>query len=90
MGPDGIERVRAAGPYGAALARETDAWTGFTAEGRSVPHDPITALAMLRPELYETETRYGHLDRVAVEIVARHGSRPPNGYPGPGARLPEA
>ncbi|MGW2182604.1 nucleoside hydrolase [Streptomyces sp. NPDC001732] len=55
IGRDGIERIRAAGPYGAALAREIDAWTGFTGEGWSVPHDPITALSMLCPELYETE-----------------------------------
>ncbi|MGW6404617.1 nucleoside hydrolase [Streptomyces sp. NPDC055134] len=55
IGRDGIERIRAAGPYGRALAREIDAWTGFTGEGWSVPNDPITALSMLRPELYETE-----------------------------------
>lgn len=55
IGRDGIERIRAAGPYGEALAREIDAWTGFTGEGCSVPHDPITALSMLRPELYTTE-----------------------------------
>ncbi|MFF4762919.1 nucleoside hydrolase [Streptomyces sp. NPDC001292] len=54
IGRDGIERIRAAGTYGAALAREIDAWTGFTGEGWSVPHDPITALSMLCPELYET------------------------------------
>ncbi|MFL9652215.1 nucleoside hydrolase [Streptomyces sp. PB17] len=55
IGRDGIERIRAAGPYGVALAREIDAWTGFTGEGWSVPHDPITALSMLRPDLYRTE-----------------------------------
>ncbi|KUN17632.1 hypothetical protein AQJ11_37875 [Streptomyces corchorusii] len=54
IGRDGIEAIRAAGPYGKALAREIDAWTGFTGESWSVPHDPITALSMLRPELYET------------------------------------
>lgn len=55
IGPDGIETIRAAGPYGSALAREIDAWTGFTGEGWSVPHDPITVLSMLRPDLYTTE-----------------------------------
>ncbi|MFD5296647.1 nucleoside hydrolase [Streptomyces mutabilis] len=54
IGRDGIEAIRAAGGYGEALAREIDAWTGFTGEGWSVPHDPITALSMLRPDLYET------------------------------------
>ncbi|WP_419996374.1 nucleoside hydrolase [Streptomyces boninensis] len=51
----GIEAIRAAGAYGAALAREIDAWTGFTGEPWSVPHDPITALSLLRPDLYTTE-----------------------------------
>ncbi|MCM2389742.1 nucleoside hydrolase [Streptomyces albipurpureus] len=55
IGPEGIETIRASGPYGTALAREIDAWTGFTGEGWSVPHDPITVLSMLRPDLYTTE-----------------------------------
>lgn len=50
----GIEAIREAGAYGAALAREIDAWTGFTGEPWSVPHDPITALSLLRPDLYTT------------------------------------
>ncbi|MFE2040577.1 nucleoside hydrolase [Streptomyces sp. NPDC059477] len=54
IGPDGIEAIRAAGGFGAALAREIDGWTGFTGEGWSVPHDPITVLSLLRPDLYET------------------------------------
>ncbi|MGW1681256.1 nucleoside hydrolase [Saccharopolyspora sp. NPDC002376] len=52
---DGIDAIRAAGPFGAAIAREIDAWTGFTGEGWSVPHDPITVLSALRPDLYTTE-----------------------------------
>ncbi|MFB9570806.1 nucleoside hydrolase [Streptomyces yanii] len=52
---DGVETIRAAGPYGEALAREIDGWTGFTGESWSVPHDPITALSLLRPDLYTTE-----------------------------------
>ncbi|MFI6523362.1 nucleoside hydrolase [Streptomyces uncialis] len=55
IGAEGIETIRASGPYGTALAREIDAWTGFTGEGWSVPHDPITVLSMLRPDLYTTE-----------------------------------
>ncbi|WP_326693453.1 nucleoside hydrolase [Streptomyces sp. NBC_01766] len=51
----GIETIRGAGAYGEALAREIDGWTGFTGEPWSVPHDPITALSLLRPDLYTTE-----------------------------------
>ncbi|MGX1516329.1 nucleoside hydrolase [Streptomyces collinus] len=74
IGRDGIERIRAAGPYGVALAREIDAWTGFTGEGWSVPHDPITVLSMLRPDLYQTEPGTVSVDDEGVTTFHRDPS----------------
>ncbi|WP_309032607.1 hypothetical protein, partial [Streptomyces alfalfae] len=62
MESDGIEAIRAAGPYGAALAREIDAWIEFKGRTWTTPHDPITDLSMLRPDLYTFER-----GRVTVE-----------------------
>ncbi|WND39716.1 nucleoside hydrolase [Streptomyces sp. BB1-1-1] len=56
---DGIEAIRAAGPYGTALAREIDTWIEFKSRTWTTPHDPITALSMLRPDLYTFER--GHV-----------------------------
>ncbi|MFE6591805.1 nucleoside hydrolase [Streptomyces sp. NPDC057781] len=56
---DGIEAIRAAGPYGTALAREIDTWIDFKGRTWTTPHDPITALSMLRPDLYTFER--GHV-----------------------------
>ncbi len=56
---DGIEAIRAAGPYGTALAREIDTWIEFKGRTWTTPHDPITALSMLRPDLYTFER--GHV-----------------------------
>lgn len=48
----GIERVTAAGGFGAALGREIAAWCGFTGDDWSVPHDPLTVLTLVRPDLF--------------------------------------
>ncbi|MEV8565186.1 hypothetical protein AB0436_06295 [Streptomyces sp. NPDC051322] len=55
MGREAIETIRSAGPYGAALAREIDVWIDFKGREWTVPHDPITIMSMLRPDLFETE-----------------------------------
>ncbi|PSK96009.1 purine nucleosidase [Murinocardiopsis flavida] len=47
-----IARITAAGGFGAALGDEIAAWCGFTGEDWSVPHDPLTVLTLVRPDLF--------------------------------------
>jgi purine nucleosidase len=49
----GLERIAAAGPLGAALAAEIDQYWKYTGRPYNVPHDPVAALTLLRPELFE-------------------------------------
>ncbi len=48
-----IERIAAAGPAGEALSRDIYQWWEFWSETWNVPHDPMAALMVLRPELFE-------------------------------------
>lgn len=48
-----LRQVAAAGPLGAILGREIDGWLARWDEDYEVPHDPVTALAYLEPELFE-------------------------------------
>lgn len=47
-----IERFARCGRLGAILATEMRAWMTYSGEEFEVPHDPLTALAMLQPELF--------------------------------------
>jgi purine nucleosidase len=47
-----IDRFAASGPLGAVVAGEMRAWMARWDEDFEVPHDPLTALAMLQPELF--------------------------------------
>ena len=47
-----IARFAAAGPLGAVVATEMRAWMRRWDEDFEVPHDPLTALAMLQPGLF--------------------------------------
>ena len=49
---ENLARMRAAGALGAALGRDIDQWWQFWNETWNVPHDPITVLTLLRPELF--------------------------------------
>lgn len=48
-----LRQIAAAGPLGAILGREIDGWLARWDEDYEVPHDPLTALAFLEPELFE-------------------------------------
>lgn len=48
-----IARFAACGPLGAILAGEMRSWMVRWDEPFEVPHDPLTALALLEPELFE-------------------------------------
>lgn len=48
-----LRQIATAGALGAILGREIDAWLARWDEDYEVPHDPVTALAYLEPELFE-------------------------------------
>ncbi|WP_180357561.1 nucleoside hydrolase [Streptomyces sp. NP160] len=48
-----VERIAAAGPLGAALAAQVRQWWEFWDEPWGVPHDPVTALVLLEPDVLQ-------------------------------------
>jgi len=60
---DDVERIAVAGPLGAALAAQVRQWWEFWDEPWGVPHDPVTALLLLEPDLLEL----GPAGRVEVD-----------------------
>jgi purine nucleosidase len=59
-----IARFAATGPLGAIVAGEMRSWMARWDEDFEVPHDPLTALALLQPELFS------FTPPVAVEVSA--------------------
>ncbi len=47
-----VAELGTAGPLGAQLERETRAWMAYWNEPHDVPHDAVTVIAMLRPDLF--------------------------------------
>ncbi|KRE31329.1 nucleoside hydrolase [Agromyces sp. Soil535] len=47
-----LERIAAAGPLGRALDADIRQWWSFWNETWNVPHDPLTVLALVRPDLF--------------------------------------
>jgi purine nucleosidase len=47
-----LERIRAAGPLGAALGADIEQWWAYWNETWNVPHDPVAILALSRPDLF--------------------------------------
>jgi purine nucleosidase len=52
MRRDQLALIAAAGPLGAALDADIRQWWAYWNEEWNVPHDPITVLTLLRPELF--------------------------------------
>lgn len=52
MRRDQLALIAAAGPLGEALDADIRQWWAFWNEEWNVPHDPITVLTLLRPELF--------------------------------------
>jgi purine nucleosidase len=52
--PDGLARIAAAGALGSALAAEIDQYWRFRGQQYNTPHDPVAALTLLRPDLFQT------------------------------------
>lgn len=48
-----LARLAAAGPLGYALARDIEQWWAFWQTEWNVPHDPVTVLSVLRPDLFD-------------------------------------
>ncbi|WP_329001529.1 nucleoside hydrolase [Kribbella sp. NBC_00709] len=59
-----LERIRAAGPLGAALGADIEQWWAYWSETWNVPHDPVAVLALSRPELF----RFSEAGRVTIEV----------------------
>jgi purine nucleosidase len=51
---EGVTRIAAAGRLGAALAAEIDQYWRFRGQQYNTPHDPVAALTLLRPDLFQT------------------------------------
>lgn len=47
-----IDDIAGSGPLGAALQRDIHQWWAFWNETWNVPHDPVTVLALTRPQLF--------------------------------------
>ncbi|MFK4089099.1 nucleoside hydrolase [Kribbella sp. NPDC020789] len=47
-----LQRIRAAGPLGAALGADIEQWWAYWNETWNVPHDPVAVLTLSRPELF--------------------------------------
>lgn len=52
--PEQVERIRNAGPLGRALGAEIDIFWNFHGKPWNNPHDAITALTLVRPDLFES------------------------------------
>lgn len=52
LASDGVGRIAAAGEFGAALKAEIEQWWRFNGEQWNTPHDPLTVLTMLAPDLF--------------------------------------
>ena len=64
IGTSRLERIRAAGPLGAALGADIEQWWAYWSGTWNVPHDPVALLPLSRPELF----RFSEVGRVSVEI----------------------
>jgi purine nucleosidase len=51
--PELVDRIAAAGELGDQLHQQILQWLTFWGEGWSTPHDPVTAMSLLAPELFE-------------------------------------
>ena len=60
-----IAELGTLGPLGAQLEREVRAWTAYWNEPYDVPHDAVTVIAMLCPELFTRR-------RARVRAASRH------------------
>lgn len=60
---DELARIGAAGELGAILVAEIEQWWRFWNEEWNVPHDPVTVLTMVEPELFE----FSEAGRIEVE-----------------------
>lgn len=57
-----LQRIRAAGPLGAALGADIEQWWAYWNETWNVPHDPVAVLTLARPDLFTLSER----GRVAI------------------------
>ncbi|WP_223691995.1 nucleoside hydrolase [Leifsonia poae] len=68
---DQLGRIAGAGPLGASLQADVQQWWDFWNEEWNVPHDPVTVLTMLRPELFA----FGPVGRISLVAEGEHEGR---------------
>lgn len=51
-----VGRISSAGPFGASLGEEIAEWWSFLNESENTPHDPILAVYLARPDLFQTRS----------------------------------
>ncbi|MHA3722731.1 nucleoside hydrolase [Leucobacter sp. HY1910] len=68
---DQLDRIRQAGPVGAALGADIAQWWEYWNRDKNVPHDPITVLTMTRPELFT----FSASGRVEIQVGGAGGGR---------------
>ena len=56
LGADGVDRIAGVGAFGAALRTEIEQWWRFNGAQWNTPHDPLTVLTMLTPDLFSYDT----------------------------------
>ncbi|NNC13771.1 nucleoside hydrolase [Planctomonas sp. JC2975] len=49
-----VDEIASSGPFGAALAEEIAEWWTFLDHSENTPHDPILAIYLARPDLFNT------------------------------------
>lgn len=56
LGHDELTRIEVAGPLGELIGKEMKRFWKFAEQDHNVPHDPIAALTLARPDLFEFTT----------------------------------
>lgn len=56
-----IERIETAGPLGVALRAEIEQFWTFHGQPWNNPHDPVSALTLLRPDLFGRDRQHVHI-----------------------------
>lgn len=76
--PD-VDRITESGPLGVALGREIEQWWKFNGEQWNVPHDPVAALTLIRPDLFTFQP-------ATVDITVEHTPGASTAAPNPDSR----
>lgn len=80
LAPDLVARIAAAGELGDQLNQQIQQWLTFWGDGWETPHDPVTVMSLLRPDLFARSApgvinvADGNREAVTEHIPSRDGS----------------